>query len=805
MLVSLKWLGEYVDISDLTAEELAEQLTLHGVEVDAVHSLGAEISNLTVGYVESCEPHPDADKLKLCRVDVGEEEPVQIVCGAPNVAEGQFVPVARVGGRLPGGMKIKRAKLRGQTSEGMICSLQELGFDGKVVPKKYNEGIYVFPEEMAAGMDAKDPLGLNDTVLELDLTPNRSDCLSMLGVAYEAAAVLNREVHIPEPRIVPVKEKAGSHVSVRVEDPSANPYYGATLIQGVKVGESPLWLQSVLMASGVRPLNNVVDITNYVLFEYGQPLHAFDFNRFGSDEVVVRRAEEDETMTTLDGEERTLSAKHLLITNGAKGTAVAGVMGGSDSEVEPETEMVLLEAAYFDPAVVRIAQKDLGIRSDSSIRFEKGVDPNRVVKAGERAASLIQQLTGAEVLAEPVEFDELNREEKDITISLERINQSLGTDMTSEEVTAILDRLQFESKEKKDVFTVTVPTRRQDISIEADIVEEVARLYGYDAIPTTLPNTPSTKGGLTQAQKQKRRIRRFLEGCGLHEAVSYSLTTPSRERAFITPDQKRVDVALPMSEDRSSLRTTLIPHLLEALSHNRNRSISSASLYEIGSVFHTTEEKVTVQPQEKTHLSAAWMGTWHEHSWQGEKKSVDFFVVKGIVEGLLAELHASAVFQPAPARPGMHPGRTADVLVDGEVIGFIGQLHPETGDSWSLPETYVMELDLGRLLERQSTEIRYEAVPRFPAVDRDIALVVDQHVPASKLEAVIQHYGAPLLKQTKLFDLYEGEHVEPGKKSAAFSLRYLNPEKTLTEEEVTEVHTRVLEGLQQETGAVLRA
>ncbi len=804
MLISYQWLSNYVDISDITPQQLADELTLHGVEVDAVEELGSEVKSLTVGKVLSCDQHPDADKLKVCRVDVAEEEPLQIVCGAPNVAEGQLVAVARVGGRLPGGVKIKKAKLRGQRSEGMICSLQELGFEGKVVPKKYSEGIFAFPEKREPGSDAKEALGLNDTVLELDLTPNRSDCLSVLGTAYEIAAVLGRQVKLPEAPVTVSAKKASEVVKVTVEDKEANPYYGAGMIQGVTIKESPLWLQTALMASGVRPLNNVVDVTNYVLLEYGQPLHAFDFDRFGSEEVVVRKAYSEEKMVTLDGEERLLSNHHLVITNGKEPTALAGVMGGATSEVENDTSNLLLEAAYFNPAVVRQAQRDLGIRSDSSVRFEKGVDPNGVVPAGRRAASLIQQLAGGEVLDETAEFDELDRSEKIVRITLGRINSSLGTDLSAENVLSIMDRLQFKAEEEEGEFIIHVPTRRQDISIEPDIVEEVARLYGYDNIPVTLPNTPSTQGGLSEKQKQKRKIRRYLESSGLHEAVSYSLTTKEKEAAFIGAEQARVAVALPMSEERSTLRTTLVPHLLDALSHNRNRNRYNLSLYEMGSVFHTEEENVSVQPQEETHLAGAFMGLWEQHAWQGEKKAVDFFVVKGVVEGILAELQVVAGFEKTE-KPGLHPGRTASVVADGEEVGWIGQLHPSTAKQWSLPETYVFELNLMKLLESGGDEMRYRPIPRYPAVDRDIALVVDHEVSARELEAVIRETGGELLTRADVFDLYEGEHVEAGKKSVAFSLRYLNTEKTLTEEEVTLVHSQVLKALEEKTGAVLRA
>jgi len=804
VLISYKWLKEYVNIDDLTAEQVAEKLTRSGVEVDGVTALNEGISKLVVGKVLSCEKHPEADKLKICQVDVGEELPVQIVCGAKNVGEGQFVAVAKVGARLPGGMKIKRAKLRGEKSEGMICSLQELGLDAKTVPKKYSEGIFQFPQEMTIGEDALVPLGLDDTVLELDLTPNRADCLSMLGVAYEVAAILDREVYIPEPVIVPSKEKSG--ISVKVEVSGDNPYYGATIIKGVKIAESPLWLQTSLMASGVRPINNVVDVTNYVLLEYGQPLHAFDLDRFGSNEVVVRRATEGETIVTLDESTRTLSGEHLVITNGQEPVALAGVMGGATSEIEKDTVNLLLEAAYFSPSPVRKASKDLGLRSDSSIRFEKGVDPNRVNQAGARAASLIQQLAGGVVMDGPVVFDELDRNPKEVSISLDRVNRTLGTELEVGQVEKIFGQLQFPFKKKDQNFIVSVPTRRQDILIEADIVEEIARLYGYDNIPTTLPNTPTTPGGLTSIQANKRKVRRFFEGAGLHEAISYSLTTAEKEAYFTEDTVNKVKISLPMSEERSTLRTTLIPHLLDALSYNKNRNSYNVHLFEMGSVFHTEEKLVTVQPDEKTYISGALMGLWNEHSWQGEKKTVDFYVVKGIVDGVLSELNVRGNLRYVSTETlGYHPGRTASVEIDGKQVGFIGQLHPTVAKEWSLPATYVFELNLKEILDMGTNSLRYLAIPKYPAMERDIALVVDEHMEAEVLENIIVEAGGSLLTKVTVFDLYQGENLEPGKKSLAFSLRYLDPEKTLTEEEVTVVHEKVLESLEEKTGAILRS
>lgn len=808
MLVSFNWLKDYVQLTDITAVELAERLTRSGVAVDIVHPLNKGVSNVVVGHVVKREQHPDADKLSLCQVDVGEEELVQIVCGAKNVAQNQKVAVAKVGAVLPGNFKIKKAKLRGQASNGMICSLQELGVETKFVPKEVSEGIFVFPNEAEVGKDALQYLNLHDEVLELDLTPNRADCLNMIGVAYEVGAILSREVLIPTPKVSPCTDHASDFIQVRVDAIEDNPMYRAMIVKDIKVGPSPLWLQTRLMAAGIRPISNVVDVTNYVLLEYGQPLHAFDYDRFGSKEVVVRRAKDGEKIVTLDDNTRELTSEHLVITNGQEPVAVAGVMGGASSEVQSDTTTILLEAAYFKGTTVRKASRDLGLRSDSSVRFEKGIDPNRVALAAERAAQLICELSGGYVLEGCVEVNELNVKPLQVDITVDRINKSLGTTISADAIALIFKRLQFLYSQDGDLFKVYIPTRRQDITIEADLIEEVARLYGYDAIPTTLPVGLTTAGALTPNQVRRRKVRRYLESAGLNQTITYSLTSASKAKSFtedlgnITP----IRLAMPMSEDRSTLRTSLIPHVLDIIQYNHNRKIDDVAIYEIGSIFLSEETELTKQPKEREMVAGAITGAWLSHLWQGEKKKVDFYVAKGILEGLFDSIGVTENIRYSSAKKdGLHPGRTAAIFLGETAIGFVGQIHPSLQRELDLNETFIFQLDLETVLAHAEKEVFYEEIPKYPSISRDIALVVNEATGAQEVKDVINASGGKLLKSVHLFDLYQGDKMEAGRKSLAFSLTYFDPSKTLTDEEVSKVHNEVLSSLQEKLGVTLRA
>lgn len=803
MFVSYKWLAEYVDLSGITPDELAEKITRSGIEVEGVDVLNEGIKGVVIGHVVEKEQHPDADKLNKCQVDLGNGELTQIICGAKNVDKGQKVAVATVGAVLPGNFKIKKAKLRGEASNGMICSLQELGIESKLVAKEYSEGIFVFPNDVEVGADALEQLNLDDAVLELGLTPNRADALSMLGVAHEVAAILNRDVKYPEISYESSSENASDVIDVKVEASEDNPLYIAKVIKNVTIAPSPLWMQTRLMAAGIRPHNNVVDITNFVLLEYGQPLHAFDYERLGSKEILVRRAKDGEKIITLDDQERTLTCEHLVITNGNEPVALAGVMGGANSEVQADTKTVLLESALFNGQRIRTASKDHGLRSEASARYEKGVDPNRVQAAAERAAQLISLYAGGEVLTGNVEVRSATFEQKIVRTTVEKVNKVLGMSISAEEMKAILGRLQFEVELDNTTLTVTVPTRRGDITIEEDLVEEIARLYGYDNIPTKLPVGQAIPGKLTDYQEKRRKVRAFLEGAGLYQAITYSLTSEEKAAKYVLEGSELTKLALPMSEERSVLRLSLLPHLLDALRYNLARQIDQVALYEIGSVF--LSQGKSVQPVEKERLSGAITGLWHSHSWQAEKKPVDFYVAKGILDGLVDLLGLTSQVEYKQAkRDGMHPGRTADIYLNEKQVGFVGQVHPTVQKELDLTETYVFELSLVDLLTTNVEETRFESIPRYPSITRDIALVVNKDVVVGDIEKIITEAGGKMLKEVAVFDLYEGDRLEEGKKSVAFSLRYFDPERTLTDEDVTKTHQKVLDAVEEKIGATLR-
>ncbi len=808
MFVSLNWLKNYIDLDQLSPEELADKITKTGIEVEGIEYIAEKSSNVVVGLVESCEKHPNADKLNLCQVNVGDET-LQIICGAPNVAAGQKVAVAKPGAVLPGNFKIKKAKLRGTESNGMICALQELGIEEKFVPKDVADGIFVFPEDTEIGVDALPLLNLDDAILELGLTPNRADAMSMLGVAYEVAAILDLPLRLPREDVHMVEEEAKDYIDVEVEDTTLNPYYGAFVIKDIKLAPSPLWMRNYLMAAGIRPINNVVDITNYVLLEYGQPLHAFDYDKFDSEKVVVRRAKENEKIVTLDDQTRVLSPDYLVITNGKEPMALAGVMGGKDSEVDENTSTVLLEAAYFDPAIVRNASKDFNLRSESSSRFEKGIDPERVKRAGLRACQLLEKYAHGKILSGIVNVDELDLTEKKVEISTSKINNRLGTQISTEEIGNILRKLHFSYENNDEVFEVSVPTRRQDIVIFEDMVEEVARIYGYDNLPYTLPQGDAQAGGLTKQQELKRFVKNYFESAGLSETITYSLT--SKEKATllasdeILQDAKEtVSLAMPMSEEHSTLRLSILPEMLSSASYNLARKQTDIANYEVGTVFVSKEETITEQPSERLRATGLLTGDWVTHEWQEEKKAVDFYVVKGILTGLFEKLSLAVSYKPVK-KENMHPGRTAKLYLNDREIGFLGQIHPQLAKDFDLKETYVFDLDLDYLMDQYEEIPNFDRIPRFPTVTRDMALVVKEDVLAGQIIDTITKAGGELVKDVHVFDVYQGEHLEKGEKSIACSILYLDPERTLKDEDVEASYQAILSRLQEDLDAKLRS
>lgn len=800
MLISNEWLKEYVTIDD-SVSNLAERITRTGIEVDDLIDYTKDIKNLVVGFVKSKEKHPDADKLNVCQVDIGEDEPVQIVCGAPNVDAGQYVIVAKVGGRLPGGIKIKRAKLRGERSEGMICSLQEIGISSNYIPKSFESGIYVFSESQVRGTDALQALYLDDQVMEFDLTPNRADALSMIGTAYEVAALYNTKMTKPETTSNELELSANDELTVTIENEDKVPYYSARVVHDVTIEPSPIWMQARLIKAGIRPINNVVDISNYVLLEYGQPLHMFDQDAIGSQQIVVRQANEGEKMTTLDDTERELLTSDIVITNGQTPIALAGVMGGDFSEVKEHTSNIVIEGAIFDPVSIRHTSRRLNLRSESSSRFEKGIATEFVDEAVDRACYLLQTYANGKVLKDRVSSGELSAFITPIDITADKINRTIGFDLSQNDIVTIFNQLGFDTEINDDVITVQVPSRRKDITIKEDLIEEVARIYGYDDIPSTLPVFEKvTSGQLTDRQYKTRMVKEVLEGAGLDQAITYSLVSKEDATAFAMQQRQTIDLLMPMSEAHASLRQSLLPHLIEAASYNVARKNKDVKLFEIGNVFFANGEGEL--PDQVEYLSGILTGDYVVNQWQGKKETVDFYLAKGVVDRVSEKLNLEFSYRRADI-DGLHPGRTAEILLENKVVGFIGELHPTLAADNDLKRTYVFELNFDALMAVSVGYINYQPIPRFPGMSRDIALEVNQNIPAADLLSTIHAHGGNILKDTLVFDVYQGEHLEKGKKSIAIRLNYLDTEETLTDERVSKVQAEI-EAALIEQGAVIR-
>ena len=797
MLVSYNWLKQYTNVED-NANALAEKITRGGIEVEGVEYLAEEISGVVVGYVVSKEKHPDAEKLNVCQVNVGEEENLQIVCGAPNVDAGQFVIVAKVGAKLPG-IKIKKAKLRGVESQGMICSLAELGLSKSVVPKNYQEGIYVFETEQELGSDVVGVLGLNDYILDLSITPNRADALSMRGLTYELGALYNNKVDFKDVEKEENYEETSLQVSIESE--SCRNYVGQ-VVKNVEVKSSPLWLQTRLMNSGIRPINNIVDITNYVLLEFGQPMHAFDKDLVG-DKIVVRDAKEGEVLETLDGEERKLQTTDLVITDGTRAIALGGVMGGKNTEVSEETKNIILESAYFNPTSVRRTSAAHGLRSDSSARFEKGIDPNMQKAALARAVELILELCPNAVVESSVGI--VNKEEEKIVeITTTYINNYLGISLSTEEIVAILEGLSFTVEVTGENLVVKVPTRRPDISIKQDLVEEVIRIYGYDNLASTLPKfSKTTKGGLTYSQRMVRDLRAVYASLGFNDTINYSLVSEEEATEYTLEDHHKVRLLMPMTETHSTLRQSLVPGLLNTVQYNVARKQKDLKLFEIGRVFFGSGDD-NIQPKETLYLSAALTGEERATKWLKESSALDFFAAKGYLEVVFERLGLDEkVTYKKSTLEGMHPGRFAEVYLGEKRIGFIGEVHPQVADKLGLNKTYVFEINLDEVISESKVRPKYEEVTKYPEITRDIAMLVDVKDEYQNIYNVVESVNSKLISKVELFDLYVGAELLAGKKSLALTITYSDKQKTLTDEEVTSVHDKVLVALTA-YGAIIR-
>ncbi|XFA99616.1 phenylalanine--tRNA ligase subunit beta [Candidatus Izemoplasma sp. B36] len=789
MKVSLNWLKEYVDIED-NYKLLEDKFNLMSQEVESLYKL-VEATNLVIGHVLTCEKHPDAQKLSVTTVDVGQEKPLQIICGAPNIDKDQKVIVALNGAVLPGNFKIKKAKIRGVESNGMICSLDELGvkdFDAS------EDGIYVLGADAVVGEDPLKYLALDDYTLDLDLTANRPDLLSMEGVAYDTACMLDKEITLKEHKYD--KDKEDNNFSVYTDTSKCLAYYGQ-IISNIKIKESPYWLKSRLLAVGIRPINNVVDITNYVMIEYGQPLHAFDYDKLNSDRILVRKAKPNEVLKTLDEQERELLEDDIVISTKERAVALAGVMGGFDTEVDDSTTKILLESAYFDPISVRKTSKRLDLKSESSSRFEKGVDPNKLVKALEYATELFIKLADGVVIGNYSFFDNTRKEPHEVELSLEKLNLITGNNFTTQEVEEILKRLRFKNKHRNDVFIVEIPTRRQNVYGYQDLVEEIVRIHGYDKIPTSIPETP-TYGYLTKIQKLRRVVKNYFVNLGFNETVTYSLVKDEEVKEFDVEDESVVTLMNPLNKEKSSLRHSLIPSLINVLSYNKSRKMQDVFLFEIGRGY--TEEK------EAELLSGLMHGLFNSSLWQGKKEIVDYYLLKGILEGLLKKLKIEnyEIIKAKNIIKSMHPGIYAELYINNKYVGFLGKLHPQKEHNVGINKTYVFELMLEALNENYNLDLVMNEIPKYPAVTRDLAIVLDKDIMIETLLKEVKKAGKKTLKSVDIFDVYQGENIDDDKKSVALSLVLQSNEKTLETKEVDIVINRILKQLETSLNAVLR-
>ncbi len=802
MQVSFNWLKEYVDI-DLDPQGLADLLTMSGSEVESVVKVGNECEGVVVSHIISVVPHPNADKLSLCTVDTGSAT-YPIVCGATNIKPGDKAPLALVGTQLPNGITIKKAKIRGESSQGMLCSEAELSFGSD------ESGIMILPPSAEVGQPLTEALGLKDYIFEIGLTPNRPDCLSIRGIAREIAALTRKALRLPAIKIAEKGEEINKLTSVTIEDPDLCPRYSARIISQVKIGPSPFWLRRRLESCGIRSINNVVDVTNYVLLEMGQPLHAFDLELLDQKKIVVKRSTPGDSFTTLDGKERTLPPDAIMICDGSKPVALGGIMGGLNTEVLEKTTTILLESAYFTPSGILRTSKKMGIRTESSQRFEKGVDPEGVTVALHRTSQLIAELAGGKVNQGYIDnYPKSIPPPPTINLSTKRTNTILGTTLTKDEMKQKLEYLAFTVKDlDEDQLKATPPSFRVDIKESIDLIEEVARLYGYNKIAATVPCTPSTPQKRDKALLLEQRVKDSLTQQGYHEIITYSFISPAELNCLNLPAkdhrQKTLKILNPLTEEQSIMRTTLIPGLLTTTKKNIYQKNLNLKLFEVGSIFLTQgKDKL---PQEKKMLAALATGLYQEEAWNSEKRNADFYDLKGCLENLLQELLITNYsFSPCKDSPFLHPSKSLNLMVNHEKVGVLGEAHPQLLEDYQLPQkTYLLEISLSLLLPHFSEQRKFRPLPKHPPVYRDIALVVDEVISAQKVLDTIYKFNNKFIEEIMIFDYYKGKPIPAGKKSLAYRLKYQSYNHTLTDKEVNALYEELISALHQELGAEIR-
>ncbi len=798
MNTSLSWIKAYVPDLDVTAQEYTDAMTLTGTKVEGFEKMDADLDKIVVGQIDKIEKHPDADKLIICQINIGTES-IQIVTGAPNVKEGDKVPVVLDGGRVAGGhepgqrvaggIKIKKGKLRGVESNGMMCSIEELGSNRDMYPDAPEYGIYIFPEDTEVGADAIEVLGLHDVIFEYEITSNRVDCYSVVGIAREAAATFRKEFCPPVVTATGNDEDVNDYIKVTVKNTDLCPRYCARVVKNIKIAPSPEWMQRRLASVGIRPINNLVDITNYVMEEYGQPMHAYDLDTIANHEIIVRTAEADEKFTTLDGQERQMDEDVLMICDGEKSIGIAGIMGGENSMITDNVKTMLFEAACFDGTNIRKSSKRVGLRTDASGKFEKGLDPNNAQAAIDRACQLIEEMGAGEVVGGMVDVYGKKKEPVRVPFDPEAINNLLGTEIAEEDMIGYFKKIDLEyDKEKREVIA---PTFRHDLFRMADLAEEVARFYGYDNIPTTLPRGEATTGKLSFKLRVEEIARDIAEFCGFSQGMTYSFESPKVFDKLLLPEdsplRQTVDIVNPLGEDYSVMRTTSLNGMLTSLATNYNRRNKNVRLYELGNVYLPKALPLTELPEERMQFTLGMYGDG------------DFFSMKGVVEEFFEKvgLHKKETYDPNAGKTYLHPGRQANIIYDGTVVGYLGEVHPDVADNYGIgTRAYIAVIDMPEIVKKATFDRKYTGIAKFPAVTRDISMVMPKEILVGQVEEVIEKKGGAYLESYALFDIYEGEQIKKGFKSVAYSIVFRAKDKTLEEAEITSAMNKILEGLE---------